>query len=155
MSDHQRIAPEVAQAMMDAAAPCAADGENLARGYCAYDFTTRGCVCGYPVSLTSCGFHAANTRAAKAQRFMESAAPDLAHTVVLHAAEIAALRADLAAARVGMVTAEAHARAVREAWGRIAEWWDNDSTRTALIATLTATGIPEARAVALADGVTE
>lgn len=85
-------------------------------------------------------------------------------------AELAALRADLAAARVGMVTAEAHARAVREAWqhgarfGRDSELYaqsgidhqrDGDrwrSVRIDLIATFTATGIPKARAVALADG---
>lgn len=87
-------------------------------------------------------------------------------------AEIARLTADLAAARElrGVVTAAAHARAVREAWqvfcrplyadrGRgasdadIAEHWRECDTRTQLVARLVGSGLTEAQAGALADGV--
>jgi len=76
-------------------------------------------------------------------------------------AEISVLRAELAAARVGVVTAEVHARAVREAWGpsdplewdeQVMRWWRPDPTRSTLLATLRASGLDDARAVALADG---
>ena len=80
-------------------------------------------------------------------------------------AEIAALRAELAAARVGVVTAEVHARAVREAWQearginprdlRMTISWTTAGARTTLLSTLRASGIDDARAVALADEVSD
>lgn len=106
-----------------------------------------------------------------ANRRLIAAAPDLAHTVVLQAAEIAALRSELAAARVGVVTVEAHARAVRNMLIAVATAyraasgchgveatrvanaaWLGSMDRADLIATLTRSGVPHDRAVALADG---
>ena len=93
-----------------------------------------------------------STHASPANAALIAAAPDLAATVIAQGADIAALRAEIAAARVGVVTAEVHARAVREAWGVIAGWWPNAPERTALLATLRASGLDDARAAALADG---
>lgn len=63
---------------------------------------------------------------------------------------------------VGMVTIEEHARAVREALmdsaspdmsdGFLWDLWQGSEPRRDLIVTLTTSGVPEARAVALADG---
>ena len=93
------------------------------------------------------------------------AAPDLAADLLDARAEIARLTADLAAAReLRGVPVEEHARAVREAWGigifkhewslnDVESWWLEEEPRRDLIATLTRSGVPEARAAALADGV--
>lgn len=84
---------------------------------------------------------------------------DLAADLIAARETIASLTADLAAARNfrGAVTAETHARAVRSAWadgvrGQRDIGHDDSPTRARLLLTLRAAGIPDAQAVALADG---